>query len=134
MAFVKFKENIVFTKPAEDLRSFFEQRKRWTSKVKYYNDGMTILTAISVLLFNLFIITSLLLAAFQSKFGILFFKLLLIKSIIDFPFLFFFSRFYKQSELMKWFILLQLIYPVYVLIVVFSGIFGKFNWKQRNYK
>jgi cellulose synthase/poly-beta-1,6-N-acetylglucosamine synthase-like glycosyltransferase len=121
---------MITTSASETLISFLKQRARWIYKAKSYTDKDTITTAI-ITLFTIFLQISVLIAGFfnTSFFGI-FLAIFLIKSIPDFLILFNTSGRYMKKSLMKWFIPVQLIYPLYVICVsLCSLIWGK-QWKS----
>jgi len=131
IAFIKNYNALVQTKPQPTLSSFVNQRKRWVSKSSGYSDISTILTALIVLLNNLFIVFSLIISFFYPAFLQLFFLLFASKFIIDFPILMGTSAFVKKKKIMYFYIPLQIIYPVYIVVIGIIGLFGKFEWKGR---
>jgi len=124
IAYLQSKKVIVKTKASENFKEFVNQRIRWTSKTKYYDDAFTKVVGIGVLLINLLIITLLFLGEF---------KLLLIsflaKSSADFAILWKFSKFTNQQRLMWLFLPLSIIYPFYILATIFCSFFCKYKWK-----
>ncbi len=134
IGFLKNKDAIVYTKSENSVKGFLNQRIRWTSKSRGYNFFFLILTAFSVLLFNLSIILSLIIGIFYSQF--LWFALIIfaIKSIVDFPLLVGITSFTKQKKLLFFFLPLQFIYPFYITIFGILGNLLNFNWKDRKLK
>ncbi len=129
--FVKNYNATVFTDSVVDLFDFFNQRKRWSAKSKYYKDIDTIFVAIIVFLTNFSIVFLLLFTFFNQSLINYLFILFLSKLIIDFVFLFPVLSFFKRMELIKWIFPLQFIYPFYItLISIFSNLFS-FKWKER---
>lgn len=130
-----FSENaIVTTNAPGTITGFFKQRVRWASKTKGYKNNMSVWTSVIVFL----LISTLTLLMFASFFSLIFFYcfliLLLLKTIAEFPLMFFAVKFYKEKGIMKYFFLLQLIYFLYSFIIAVFSIFGKFNWKERTLK
>lgn len=132
--FLKSKNAIVYTQPAKNIRNFFNQRIRWTSKSKAYKDFDIIFTALLIALTNLTLAGSLILGFFKPHFLPLFILLFTIKSIADLGILIPTTRFFKQRKLLWYFFPLQIIYPFYITLTVIFGLTGNFNWKNRKYR
>jgi hypothetical protein len=102
---------------------FLRQRKRWISKGSSYKDMPTIIMAI-VTFVTILILPSL---AILSFFNPLFIQVLvisfLIKAVPDFLILFNTTGRYSRRPLLRWFLQAELMYPFYVLGVLF------FLWK-----
>ena len=124
---------IVYTLPPMNFKEFVQQRIRWAAKSKFYSDIEIIIMAMLVF----FTCTSLTIILIKSFFNhslfILYLIGLFIKSIPDYLILQKITSDYKLKNLMKWFIPTQLFYPFYVIIIGIYSIFGKFNWKNRNF-
>ena len=114
--------SMVKTKASDTLYSFFNQRARWISKVGYYNDRYTQVLAI-VTFVTICLQAFLTAAAFKSHlFFLIFLAALLIKSVPDFMVLYNTTGRYDRRNLMKWFLPAQLIYPFYVLVILFVSV------------
>jgi len=115
------------TPASAGLVSFLRQRGRWLSKAGYYSDSYTKLLAIVTFVT---ILTQILLFAGGFFYSPLFQVLgvvILLKSIPDFLILRNTTARYGKSDLMRWFLPSQLVYPLYVLCVIpFS--FRKSEW------
>ncbi|HEX2936798.1 MAG TPA: glycosyltransferase [Bacteroidales bacterium] len=128
--FAKSKEATVSTRLAGNLIQFFNQRRRWTTKAKFYTDKDIIFTGLAVLQINILLLFFLVFAFVSSNYT--FFLLLLgIKTIVDLPFLWAVSRFFKKGELMYCFPVLQCVYFFYVSFTFLGSFTGNFNWKSR---
>ncbi len=122
--YLKDRDLIVETKAVESLKEFVNQRLRWVSKSKYYNDFFTIFVGLVILLLNFFILFYL----FTGNW--LFFSvLLIIKSIADLPLLVSFTKFVRQRELLKLFPIVQILYPFYSFFIPLCSLFCKYKWK-----
>jgi poly-beta-1,6-N-acetyl-D-glucosamine synthase len=122
-------EAIATTSQTETLNMFFGQRARWLSKVKAYDDKFTLL--IAIVTFVTIILNALFLAGTiaNREFFILFLASFVIKSIPDFLILSLTTGRYNKRYLLKWFIPSQIVYPFYVITVIFRAIFYKNGWK-----
>jgi biofilm PGA synthesis N-glycosyltransferase PgaC len=68
LIFLKSFEAIVNAKPYSGFFSFLQQRLRWTSKSRFYTDKSVIMTALIVLLINLWLFTCLVLSFYNISF------------------------------------------------------------------
>ena len=115
----------VETLAADTLHTFYNQRKRWTSKSRSYTDVQTIFVALLVALTSIAMVISMIATIFDSKFILLW----LIKLVIDSALLIPFLLFSQQKYLICYIPFLSVIYPFYIIMTVFGGLFGKFRWK-----
>jgi cellulose synthase/poly-beta-1,6-N-acetylglucosamine synthase-like glycosyltransferase len=128
--YLKSKEAAVYSTVPSNISLFFQQRSRWASKSKFYKDPFIIITALTVFGINFALLNSLAYGIIQHNF-FYFLMLLLIKSIIDFPFLYRVTSFFGQERLMLWFPIVQILYFLYVCITVFIAIIFPISWKER---
>jgi cellulose synthase/poly-beta-1,6-N-acetylglucosamine synthase-like glycosyltransferase len=133
VGFLKDRAAIVTTEVQPDLRSFLNQRIRWTSKSPGYTDFGVILTAVSVLLINLGILISFGYGLFFGNFQ-LFLFLLISKLIIDLPLLITVSSFMHQKRLLTYYLPVQLLMPFYVVFTALGGLLSTVSWKGRPVK
>ena len=124
---------IVETKPEPTLSSFLNQRVRWASKSKYYKDKLLLLFSGLVLIQNILLLFIYLGLLFVENHRFTFLILLLTKWLIDFILLFLVASFFKRKSTMFYFIPVQFVYPIYVIIVWIASISLKFEWKGRKY-
>jgi glycosyltransferase involved in cell wall biosynthesis len=116
---------LVTTTSSSSFMSYLSQRSRWISKAKAYKDRYTIILGLVT-----FIAIFLQIAYF---FGTLispsllwvFLSVIFLKSIPDFLILMNTTGWYTKRELMWWFLPVQLVYPLYVLSVVFYPLISK---------
>jgi biofilm PGA synthesis N-glycosyltransferase PgaC len=115
---------LVTTDSPRSARIFFSQRKRWISKWPAFNDSDTIIigtvTFIAILTQLSLYAASL---AESSWLGVTALVLLL-KSIPDYLVLSNTTSRYNRRSLMRWFIPSQLVYPFYVISVIFLSLIG----------
>lgn len=127
--FLLSKSAIVKTKTCKTIKDFFKQRRRWVSKTKSYTNWKIITTALIVFFFNISIISLLISAFFIPALWSLYVLLTLLKFFIDFPLLKNITNFMNQSNLMKWTLPLEFIYPFYVTFTAISGLLINVSWK-----
>lgn len=134
IGFLKSVDAVIETNPPADLESFWEQRKRWVSKSRYYSDPGILLTG------GIVFLTSFMLFIFfiGSFFSILVLKAFLIlfflKSIVDLLFLLTLTSFFEKKSLLRYFLPAQILYFAYVTLTGFSGFFGQYYWKGRKWE
>lgn len=122
---------VVQTKPQPSLSSFFAQRLRWAGKWKFNTSVYTLLLAFFVFAFQVIIVFSWvkLMASGTQVIGLL----LILKIMLEAWVLILFCRFLQ----IKWdwgaYLLLQIIYPVYVVAVALGANFLTYEWKGRRY-
>lgn len=129
--YLKSKEAIVSTAPMQTWREFFNQRRRWASKTLVYDDRRILAVLGLVLLLNLLPLVLAIAGVFQPVFFLYLLLFLLVKAIIEWPFVFSVAKFYNQEKLMCYFLFLQ---PLHVFYTFFVGIWsqlGTYNWKGR---
>lgn len=107
--------------------SFLRQRSRWISKGKVYDDRSTILLGIVTLAAIALQVSVLLAALFNQAYIPVFLTIFLIKAIPDFLIINNTARRYGRKDLMKWFLPACIIYPFYVLSVLFYSLFHTKN-------
>jgi cellulose synthase/poly-beta-1,6-N-acetylglucosamine synthase-like glycosyltransferase len=132
--YLKDENAIVRTAPMVSWKDFFMQRRRWASKTVYYDDWRITAVLAFILLFNAWFFVLIIASFFNSSTWILVAVFLVSKIIIEFPFVYMVSQFYKEQRLLKYFPLFQ---PLHIFYTVFIGIlsqFGKYEWKGRQTK
>jgi len=130
---LKSKEAIVFTKPQLTIGEFIRQRIRWTSKARFYKDYNIIYSSVIVLTLNVSILISIILI-FTNKYYSLYPVLLFGKTLIDFIFMNTILKFFNKKRLLKFLIVFQFFYPLYISITGILGNLAGYSWKNRNIK
>ncbi len=125
---------VVWTKAQQNFKDLTQQRIRWASKAKYYQNQKLIGLGVLVFLTNLVLVLSLGLAFMFESFKLWFWLLWVLKIMTDFVVLYRGNQIFKTGLCSKDYILMLLIYPfvsVYFAVLSFSG---TFTWKGRDYK
>jgi len=129
--YLKSNQASVYTHSELTLKSFLRQRIRWVSKAGSYKDSFTILTSLVVLLSNLLILFTGILSILNTEVIFPFIFLLSLKFIADFIILSISSHFFKQINLLRYFPVTIILYPVYIVITAIWGLFSKtIKWKE----
>jgi len=130
---VFLRDFIVETAPQISLSSLFQQRLRWASKSKYYTNKSLLFFSTLILIENLTIIFIYfgipLVEKYRFYLGILLFS----KWLIDFILLFLMADFFKRRSALFYFIPVQILYPIYIVLIGLASMFMKFEWKDRNF-
>ena len=132
--FLKSKDVIVETLPAENWREFINQRIRWASKTNKYNDKKIITVLLLVYLLNAWILILAISSFFFIKAFYIFLVAIIIKIIVELSFLFPVARYFEKQKLLWWFIPAQPFHILYTLIAGWLGTFGSYSWKGRKVK
>ena len=133
---IKFLKNpnaTTFTKTQETLTSFINQRVRWSTKSKGYEERQMTLILFGVWLFSLNIFISLLLSLFVGTFTLfLGAGQFLLKMIVDYRLLKTTSVYFSRSDLMQTFVKSSIYHLIYIVVVGFlGGVVKKYDWKGR---
>lgn len=132
--YLKSKTAIVHTNPMKTWKEFFNQRIRWASKAKKYEDKRIFFVLLLVYLFNLSFPALLIAMCWNVKFGAWFLIGWLAKTIIELPFVIAAAKFFEKQSLLKYFFFLQPIHIIYTIIAGLFGQFGNYEWKGRKVK
>jgi biofilm PGA synthesis N-glycosyltransferase PgaC len=118
IAWLESDDAIVRTDAKKRISSFLSQRKRWISKSTYYNDNFTVLLAIvtfvTIAAQGILMFASII----NPLFIIPFLLVLILKSIPDWLLIQSAAVRYKRKATLAWFIPAQLVYPIYLLVLL----------------
>lgn len=129
--FIKSPDSVVLTEAKENLADFVQQRKRWSGKWKYYEADRIRGLAFFIFIYHLAMILTLAMVTAGHYSGALFLEQILIKGLIEFVFLKRVLAFFNRKIQIIPFILLEIIYPLYVVFFAFASLSGKYTWKAR---
>ena len=132
--YLKSRAAIVSTQPMKTWKTFFNQRIRWASKAKRYDDKRIFTVLLLVYLFNLSFLGLAIAGFFCHYYWIYLGGLWLAKTIIELPFIISVASFFGKQSFIKYFFFFQ---PVHILYTIISGLFGqfgKYEWKGRKVK
>lgn len=134
IAFLKSKEVIVNTQPAETVKDFMNQRIRWASKAGYYTDKKITAVLLLVYLLNAWLLILGIFSFFDLNAFYLFVFSLLIKTMAELFFLFPVAQFFEKQQQLWWFLPAQPFHILYTVIAGWLGKFGSYQWKGRKVK
>lgn len=124
---------IVETEVESTFSSFLNQRLRWASKSKYYSDKLLIFFSGIVLFQSISLMFIYFSIPLVEKYSIILIILLFCKWLIDFILLFLVASFFERKNALFYFIPVQLIYPIYIVVIWIASMTMKFEWKGRKF-
>jgi cellulose synthase/poly-beta-1,6-N-acetylglucosamine synthase-like glycosyltransferase len=127
-------DTTVETKPAENIKSFLNQRIRWASKALVYHDKRIFYVLMLVYLLNALLLAFFIYCLITTHLVPAVLILILIKTIVELAFLIPVARFYKKSLLLFYFLPAQPFHILYTVIAGFLGQTGSYEWKGRKLK
>lgn len=132
--FIKSANAAVYTSMSKTLGDFWIQRIRWASKSKTYRDKDVLFTAFLVWLINSIFLALIPASIISRSYLSMLVFLILLKWVPDFVLLSSVTKYYNKKDLMRWFFPLSVVYPAYVVLTGFMGLFGKsYQWKGRKF-
>jgi biofilm PGA synthesis N-glycosyltransferase PgaC len=132
--YLKAKEAIVSTQPVTTWKAFFQQRIRWASKAKQYDDKRILPVLLLVFLFNLSFPVLLVAGIWDYRYWLLVLLLWLFKTCIELPLFRSLALYFDKQWAIKWFIVFQPLHIFYTVVSGFLGQFVKYEWKGRKVK
>lgn len=126
------KESVVETKPPNNFKTFYSQRKRWAAKWSATSTLSESLPALAVWSFHLIYITAIIYSLITAEYLILL-PVVLLKIISEGIFISLILKSNGKTFRFSAFALLQVIYSFYVLIFGLLSNFGSYTWKKRKY-
>lgn len=132
ISFLKDKKAVVSTQAHNNWTSFFNQRKRWASKWKHYQNKTPLILAIFIFGSNLSLLLSLLLFFSNIISGCALGLMILIKCIPEWFFLGSVLKFLGKKKSWIFIPVTQIIYPFYVCFFGLVAQKPTYKWKGRD--
>ena len=129
--YLKSKNAIVSTQPAKTWKEFLNQRIRWASKARQYDDKRLLPVLLLVYFFNLSFLALVLAGFWNYYYWLAVIILWLLKTLVELPFFTSVSNFFDKQWTARWFIFFQPLHIVYTIVSGLFGQFGKYEWKGR---
>ena len=129
--YLKSKEAIVSTQPVETWKEFFQQRIRWASKARQYDDKRILSVLALVYVLNLSFVVLLIAGFWHYWYWLAVLALWILKTLVELPFFISLAAFFNKKSLTKWFFFFQPLHIFYTVISGFLGQVGKYEWKGR---
>jgi cellulose synthase/poly-beta-1,6-N-acetylglucosamine synthase-like glycosyltransferase len=134
ISFLKSKEVIVNTAPAETLKDFMNQRIRWASKAGSYTDKKIISVLLLVYLLNVWLFFLGILSCVYSEVFYLFILSMILKTVSELLFMLPVAQFFDKKKQLWWFLPAQPFHILYTVMAGWLGQFGSYQWKGRKVK
>jgi cellulose synthase/poly-beta-1,6-N-acetylglucosamine synthase-like glycosyltransferase len=134
ICYLKSTAAMVHTPAQPTWRSFLNQRIRWSSKADHYDDKKLTVILAFVYLFNLSFIPLGIAACIDPGYRLWLLVLLLAKVLTELAFLVPVAVFYRKTQELLLFPLLQPLHILYIIMAGFLGKFGTYHWKGRQVK
>ncbi len=132
IGYLKNRDAIVYTDAKPTLQKFIQQRKRWASKSIKYQSSFIVTTVVGIWAFNLVLILALLSLGIDTAILPVLGWVLALKFVADLIIMFQATSFFKRMELLKYALLVQYLYMLYVAFIGIYGNTGKYYWKGRH--
>lgn len=130
---IKFlEEALVKSEPPESRQSFYHQRRRWASKWKLHQDKFSMI--IPVLIFCVYALWCWIAIDASLTANPLGLYILGAKFLVDYVFIYSVSKVQVSRVSLRSFVLLQIIYPFYVVFFGVASNFGAYSWRDRTHK
>ena len=134
IAFAKDENAIVFTDAVRSAKGFINQRKRWTAKTIGYKDFSSIYASFLVLFTNLSLVLLFVGYLYSGAYFQLFLLFYTLKFAVDCLLLFPVLSFFNRKDLIKWILPFELLYAIYIVLIVILSFAKSFEWKGRIHK
>ncbi len=129
ICFLKNSDAIVNTSTKQTLKSFLQQRIRWSGKATIYSDKDIIFTALLIFSISLFQLTLLILSFYNSTYLMVLLPLFFIKFFADYIFLKQANEIYNIHNLFIKSFIISIIYPFYInATAILSFFLSKNRW------
>lgn len=132
VAFCADVEAVVRTRPAESIREFVNQRRRWAGNGARYPSPWLMTSIVLVYAFYAVTLTAMIVAPFNISILLALIPVLTLKMLVEAGVTFPAARHFGQINLVGWLIPGQLLQIPYVVAVGFAGVVGEVDWKDRN--
>ncbi len=129
---IKFlKGALVESEPPESWKTFYHQRRRWASKWKQHQDIFSLL--VPLVIFCMYGVWSWMLVDSTLTANPLGLYIIGTKFIVDYVFIYSVIKVQTNRLAFVSFVLLQIIYPFYVVFFGLASNFGTYSWRNRTH-
>ncbi len=134
IGFCKAPAATVYTYAKETVSEFLMQRKRWASKSTRYKNKWVVALGVSIWLFNVSVLTNIVLGFFDSAYWTVAVASILLKLAAELIFLAPLVNFIRRRKLLAVLPVLTIIHAVYMVYIGIAGNSGRYDWKGRSVK
>ncbi len=129
--FLKSPQAIVATRPETSWTGFIHQRVRWASKADRYDDKRIFWVLLLVYMVNVLFVVLPIAAIWNNWWLVVLLIGLLIKTMLEYPFVRTVAAFFGQQSLMIYFPAMQPFHIIYTVVIGWMGKFSSYRWKDR---
>ncbi len=129
--YLKSQEVIATTPGPETFKQFLNQRARWISKAGGYGDITIIFSSLLFFIVNLSQLMFFIFGLINPEFMLLWAIWFVAKTVVDYSLISIGSRFFNIKTSIARFIIMQFIYPIYMLVVTGQGFLFPVKWKHK---
>ncbi|MFZ6011355.1 MAG: glycosyltransferase [Bacteroidota bacterium] len=133
LKFLSISQTVVTTQPQATVSDFFHQRIRWAGKWQANSSVVASLLAVYIFTVQFSVVLAWVMLITQGT-GRLIGIALILKAIIELIFFVPVCRFLQVRWHTVAFVILQIIYPLYVISVALTSLFSSYRWKGRTYQ
>ena len=124
---------VVSTRPEGTLKGFLNQRIRWVSKSRGYNDPVVIGVGMVTWFVHVFLLSGLAAGMLFPRILWLSLGLWIVKMMAEFPMVWIMNRFFGKRKLLRYYLAAQAFQLVYVALAGMLGLFLPYRWKGRKH-
>lgn len=132
--YIKSKEVIVLTQPAETWQELIQQRIRWASKTSKTDNWVTQLLGLLVLFQNTLVVSIPFILLLRIDLWAIILTVLFLKLFVDYLLLWHSARFFGTFVHVLYFLKSSIVYAFISVYTAVRALFGPYTWKGRNYK
>lgn len=129
--YLKSQQAIVATQPVNTWKDFFQQRIRWASKARQYDDKRILPVLLLVYIFNFSFFILLVAGIWKHDYWLIAIGFLIVKTLVELPFYASVAGFFDKRWSIKWFFFFQPLHITYTVIAGLFGQWGSYSWKGR---
>lgn len=133
IAFLKSTGAVVKTPAKQNLRDLINQRIRWSSKWKFHKSSYITFSAMLFFADYACLIYAVLMVMMGSFHFDVVASVILLRWLTEYYYILNVVKFLGGSTKWSYFLVMQIIYPVFVIFLGFASIFGIYHWKGRAY-
>ena len=131
VCYLKAKEAIVETSSEKDWKLFFNQQLRWASKTTAYKNWVSKFVGFTVFAENLVVLILGISILFNPDYWKIFVVAFVGKFLLDFILIFKTAEFFKNKESLKYYTLISVFYPFFIVFISIATLFKNYQWKDR---
>lgn len=126
--------SIIQTRPVDSWKELVQQKIRWASKSKYYQNKWNLVLGVLILLANMVVIVSWINLMLWSPSSQFYSMVLMVKMMADITLMLPYLILVRRPQVVLLVPFFVFAYPLYFLWVLVLSLSGKYTWKEREYR